>query len=123
MKYPKNPLSSKILEAQLAAACQAMRDWDGTVDMPSNPMLCLCHDDENVCVLQRHRELAHEVTSRIMDYHVQHYMVSACVDTYRHSVWSTVFGVNTSIFPRDPTAMLLRELAARFVEAGVAACA
>jgi hypothetical protein len=123
MEYQKEPLSSNALEAQLAAACRAMRDWDGTIDMPSNPMLCLRHDDANVCVLQRHRELANEVTGRIMDYHVQHSMVSACVDTYRHALWCWVFGIYDSTFPRDPTAMLLRELAARFVEAGVASCA
>ncbi|MEQ9097337.1 MAG: hypothetical protein RIE32_13860 [Phycisphaerales bacterium] len=122
-QVPDQPVHSNVLQAQLAAACDAMRTWDGTIEMPSNPSLCLRRDDANVIVLQRNRELAKEVSGRIMDYHLRNYLVNASVDTYRRAMWPWVFGICDSTFPRDPSAMLLRELAARFVEAGVAACA
>ena len=120
MEYPCDSLDSRALEAQLARACQAMRTWDGSVDTPSNPVLCLQRDLDNVTLLQRHRELAREVGARVLDFHVRHPVVFEAVSACRVAPWPWLLGLVDATYPRDPSAMLVRELTARFVEKGVA---
>lgn len=120
MEYLCDSQFKRPLEHQLVRACEALRAWDGSVDMPSNPVLCLKRDLDNVCLLQEHQDLAREVGSRVMDYHVDHIVVREAVSLWRGSPWPWLLGLVDSTYPRDPSAMLIRELAARFVEKGAA---
>lgn len=120
MEYLCDSYFKRPLEAQLVKACEALRAWDGAVDTPSNPVLGLKRDMDNVVLLQRHRELAREVGYRVLDFHVRHPVVFEAVSACRIGPWPWLLGLVDSTYPRDPSSMLVRELTARFVEAGVA---
>lgn len=120
MEYLCESYFKRPLEQQLVKACEALRAWDGLVDMPSNPVLGLKRDMENVVLLQRNRELAREVGYRVLDFHVRHPVVFEAVSACGVAPRPWLLGLVDSTYPRDPSAMLVRELTARFVEAGVA---
>jgi|GEM_PF-6230055 len=119
MEYLCDSYSTRPLEQQLVKACEALRSWDGTLDIPSNPVLCLKRDFENVSLLREHPDLSREVGFRVLDFHVRHHVVFEAVNAHimAHRPW--LLGLIDRTYPQDPSAMLIRELTARFVEAGV----
>lgn len=123
MEYLCESYFERPLEAQLVAACEAMRSWDDTIDMPSNPVLCLRRDNDNISLLCKHQDLSREVGYRIMDYHITNIVVRDAVRLHSRAPRPWLLGLVDATYPLDPAAMLIRELTARFVEAGVAACA
>lgn len=123
MKYTFGIYCDNLLEDRLVAACEAMRSWDDTIDMPSNPVLCLKRDNDNISLLRQHPDLSREVGFRILDYHLNNIVVRSAVNLYSRAPRPWLLGLADATYPLDPAAMLIRELTARFVEAGVQACA
>ncbi|NRA58925.1 MAG: hypothetical protein HRU13_12495 [Phycisphaerales bacterium] len=109
-----------VLEQQLKHSCAAMRGWDGVIDLPTNALLVLKRDRENVALLGRHRDLALEVLGRVMDVYCQAPLVREAAAVLRGVSPKVLLGFETMRQPaRGDEAVLVRELTARFVEAGV----
>lgn len=112
------------LEAQFIRTLSEMRAWDGTADLPSNPMLALKRDRDNRMLLAQHPELAVLIAGRIRDNHLRCPLLRDCWRTLTGYTDAALLGLYRDRWhPSTPEAMLLRELTARFVEKGVGACA
>jgi len=77
-----NPTSAD-LEAQLVRACEAMREWNGDADLPSNTLLALQRDRENRLLIAQHRELATLIGERVLDFHLRGPLLRDCVTACR----------------------------------------
>ncbi|MEQ8316346.1 MAG: hypothetical protein RIE77_10755 [Phycisphaerales bacterium] len=109
---------------QLKRSCAAMRAWDGSIDVPTNTVFVLARDRQNLDLLDQHRDLGLEVLGRVMDGHLQVPMVRDAARSIAHENRHAILGYVPFGLPVQGTAaVLIRELTARFVEAGVASCA
>ncbi|MEQ8843365.1 MAG: hypothetical protein RIB58_00815 [Phycisphaerales bacterium] len=113
------PISTRTLEAQVGRAADAIRAWDGGIDLPSNPILLLLRDADNLETIDYNRELALEVCIRVMDNHLGSSLVRQVTRMHRGSDRTWLLGYAGDAPPMDLCAVLIRELCARFVEAGL----
>ena len=108
------------LEHQLGASCAAMRTWDGSIDLPSNAIMVLARDRQNLELLNTHRDLALEVLGRVMDIYLRVPIVREAAAVLRGVSPSGLLGFETNgPATRGDEAVLIRELTARFVDVGV----
>ena len=117
-----NPPSWK-LEAQDNAAKRAMLEWDGEDKMPGDLRDLLYRDWDNLEVLRANPELALRVGGFIRDGYLPAPLVTSAARRHWWVDGRALLGLDPRRwYPITLEARLVRELVARFVEAGVNAC-